>query len=298
MKKIILIIILSSLIINAQDVKTGLSFLKLGAGARNISMSDFGSLTSGDLNNGIYNPSVIAINPKTQLSFSHNTYFKDLSSEFFSGSFSFLNIPFMIGINTTTISDIEVRTKPGEPESKFNAHYFYGNLSAAYELYENLFAGASIKYIYENLFSDDATGYAFDFGISYKNLFKNLTLGASLRNIGSMKQLRTEPTKLPKDFRAGLTYNFDLPDYKLNINTTAGFQNYIDDKISHLHFGIEIFYFNIFALRGGYISGYDSKNVTAGFGIIFRGINLDYAYVPYKYSLGDSHIISFTYTFN
>ncbi len=298
MKKIILIIIFGQLIINAQDVKTGLSFLKLGAGARNISMGDFGSLTPGDLNSSVYNPSVIAINPKTQLSFSHNTFFNDLNSEFFSGSFSFLNIPFMIGINTTTISDIEVRTKPGEAESKFDAHYFYGNLSAAYELYENIFAGASIKYIYENLFSDDATGYAFDFGISYKNLFKNLTLGASLRNIGSMKQLRSEPTKLPKDFKAGLTYIFDLPDYKLNINTIAGYQNYIDDKISHFHFGVEIFYYNMFALRGGYISGYDSKNITAGFGIIFRGINLDYAYVPYKYSLGDSHIISFTYTFN
>lgn len=298
MKKIIVLIFLSSLIINAQNIKTGLSFLKLGAGARNISMGDFGSLSSGDLNSGIYNPSVIALNPKTQLSFSHSTFFRDLNSEFFSGSFSVLNIPFMIAVNTTTISDIEVRTRPGEAESKFDAHYFYGNLSAAYELYDNLFAGASIKYIYENLFSDDANGYALDFGISYKNILKNLTIGASLRNIGSMKQLRTEATKLPKDFRAGANFNFDLPDYKLNFSLAAGYQNYIDDKISHFHFGIEIFYYNMFALRGGYITGYDSKNITAGFGIIFRGINLDYAYVPYKYSLGDSHIISFIYTFN
>ncbi|MEJ5351037.1 MAG: PorV/PorQ family protein [Melioribacteraceae bacterium] len=298
MKKIIILILISSLIINAQNIKTGLSFLKLGAGARNISMGDFGSLSTGDLNSGIYNPSVIALNPKTQLSFSHNTFFRDLNSEFFSGSFLILNIPFMIAVNTTTISDIEVRTRPGEAESKFDAHYFYGNLSAAYELYDNLFAGASIKYIYENLFSDDANGYALDFGISYKNIFKNLTIGASLRNIGSMKQLRAEATTLPKDFRAGANYNFDLPDYKLNFSLAAGYQNYIDDKISHFHFGIEIFYYNMFALRGGYITGYDSKNITAGFGIIFSGINLDYAYVPYKYSLGDSHIISFTYTFN
>jgi len=298
MKKIIILILISSLIINAQNIKTGLSFLKLGAGARNISMGDFGSLSSGDLNSGIYNPSVIALNPKTQLSFSHNTFFKDFNSEFFSGSFSVLNIPLMIAVNTTTISDIEVRTRPGEAESKFDAHYFYGNLSAAYELYDNLYAGTSIKYIYENLFSDDANGYALDFGITYKNIFKNLTIGTSLRNIGSMKQLRTEATKLPKDFRAGANYNFDLPDYKLNFILAAGYQNYIDDKISHFHLGIEIFYYNMFALRGGYITGYDSKNITAGFGIIFRGINLDYAYVPYKYSLGDSHIISFTYTFN
>ncbi|MEG8946063.1 PorV/PorQ family protein [Rosettibacter firmus] len=296
MKKTLFILLISS-IIYAQNITTGLSFLKIGSGARNISMGDFGMISSNDLNNGIYNPSVIAFEPKNRLSFTHNTLFNDLKSELFTGSIILFKIPLMFGINTTNISDIEIRTKPGEADSKFDAHYFYGNLTTGFKIYQNIFAGVSFKYIYESLFSDDATGFGFDFGLSYKDLIKNLNAGISFRNIGSMKQLRTEPTKLPKDLRLGATYNINLVDYNLDINTLAGFQSYIDDNSSHFHFGIEINYYEILALRGGYITGYDSKNITAGFGILFKGINLDYAYVPYKYSLGDSHIITFTYTF-
>ncbi|MCX7798667.1 MAG: PorV/PorQ family protein [Melioribacter sp.] len=298
MKKIFFLALFTCLVANAQNIRTGLSFLKLGAGARNISTGDFGIISSDDLNNGFYNPSVIAFNPKTQLSFTHNNLFYDLNSELLAGSIKLFNIPFLIGINTTTITNIEIRTKPGKAESKFDAHYFYGYVSTAYEIFNNLSAGASIKYIYENLFSDDATGFGFDFGVSYKNIIKNLNAGISLRNIGSMKQLRSEPTKMPKDFRAGVNYNYKIDKYKLNINTLAGFQNYIDDKSSHFHFGLEVYFYNLFALRGGYITGYDSKNITAGFGVVYKGINLDYAYVPYKFSLGDSHILTFTYTFN
>ncbi len=298
MKKILFIILISSLTLNAQNVKTGLSFLKLGTGARNISMGEFGNISSDDLNNGFYNPSVIAFNTQTQLSFTHNNLFIDSNSEFFSGSFKLFNIPFLIGINTITISDIEIRTKPGEVESKFDAHYFYGNISTAMKIHENIFAGISVKYIYENLFSDDATGICFDFGLSYKNLLKNLNAGISLRNLGSMNKLRNESTKLPKDLRIGATYNYHLNEYKLNIITTAGYQSYLDDNASHFHVGIEVNYFNLISIRGGFISGYDSKNLTACFGIVYKKINFDYAYVPYKYSLGDSHIISLSYSFN
>lgn len=299
MKKILILLIISSILVNAQSAgKTGLSFLKLGTGARNIALSDFGVLSSGDLNSVIYNPSIIAIDPKTQLSFTHNSLFNDLSSEFFSGSFSLFDVPIAVGINTTTLANIEVRTRPGEAESKFDAHYFYGSISTAYEFYEHLYAGVTIKYIYENLFSDDAVGLGFDFGLSYSGLYKNLVVGATFRNIGSMNELRTESTKLPKDFRIGAAYNFLLSEYKLNFTAIAGIQKYIDNENSHLHFGVEILYYEMFALRGGYITGYDSKNLTAGFGILWRGINIDYAYVPYKYSLGDTHIISFTYTFD
>lgn len=299
MKKIIALLFISTVFINAQDAgKSGLSFLKLGAGARNIAMSDFGVVASNDLNAAIYNPSVIALNPKSQLSFTHNSLFKDLNSEFFSGSFSLFDIPIVLGINTTTVSGIEVRTRPGEAESKFDAHYFYGSFSTAYKLYDNLYAGATIKYLYENLFSDDAAGFGFDFGFSFTGIYKNLNIGASIRNIGSMNELRYESTKLPKDFRIGAAYNYFLSDYKLNFTAIGGFQKYLDENNSHLHLGVEVLYFDMFALRGGFITGYDSKNITAGFGIFWRGINIDYAYVPYKYSLGDSNIITFTYSFS
>ncbi len=299
MKKLLIIALLASINISAQSAgSSGLSFLKLGFGARNIAMGDLGVIGNNDLTALNYNPALLADSNKAQIFFTHNSLFEDLGSEMFAGSFSLFGIPIAVGVNTTTISNIEVRTKPGEAETTFDAHYFNASISTAYNISENIFIGASAKYIYENLFVDDATGLGFDFGAAYKNVIENLSLGVSLRNIGSMNSLRNESTKLPTDLRIGASYYYPINEYNIDLNATAGFQKYTANDDSHIHTGIELTYDRTFSLRGGYITGYDSKDLSAGFGVFWNGFNLDYAYVPVNFNLSDYHIISIMYTFN
>ncbi len=298
MKKIFFLIIISSINLHAQTaVESGLSFLKFGFGARNVAMSDLGVVANNDLSALYYNPALLAVNKKTQLSFTHNSLFQDLNSEMFAGSFSAFGVPLAIGVNTTSVSNIEVRTGPGNPESSFNANYFFASISSAYEISEHIAVGASIKYLYENIFSDKSNGLAFDIGVSYTKLIAGLDFGASIRNIGSMNKLRNEPTKLPTDLRLGGSYEFAITDYDLQFTALAGIQKYLSEDEIHLHLGGETLYNKIIALRLGYVSNYYSKNFSAGFGIIWKGINFDYAFVPVKYGLGDSHIITILYTF-
>ncbi len=295
--KILVLLFISSAILAQSAGESGLAFLKFGFGARNIAMSDLGVVSVNDLSALNYNPSLIALNNKTQLSFSHNSLFQDLNSEMFGASFSIFGLPVAVGVNTTTVANIEVRSQPGDVESVFSAHYFAGSISTAYEIINNFYAGATVKYLYENIFSDDANGLGFDFGISYQGLVNGLSLGAALRNIGSMNELRAQPTKLPTDLRIGAAYNYSLINSRLDFTLLAGFQKYLEQTDSHLHAGGEVVYDKMLALRVGYVSGYDSKSISTGFGIKWKGINLDYAFVPFKYGLGDSHILSFIYTF-
>ncbi len=276
---------------------SGLAFLKFGFGARNVAMSDLGVVGANDLSALNYNPSLLAVNNKTQLSFTHNSLLQDLNSEMFAGSFNAFGLPIAVGVNTTNIADIEIRTTPGDVQSKFSAHYFNGSISTAFHLLEKIYFGVTYKYIYENLFSDNASGYGFDFGVNYQSNITGLTFGAAVRNLGSMNQLRNESTKLPADFRLGAAYNFSLQNSKLDFTALAGFQKYTSQGDSHIHLGGEAVYDKLLSLRIGYASGYDTKNLSAGFGVNLKGINLDYAYVPIKYGLGDSHIISILYTF-
>ncbi len=298
MKKLLLLILISTGGLCAQTAgNSGLSFLKLGFGARNIAMSDLGVVAVNDLSSLNYNPALLRENIKQQFSFTHNSLFQDLSSEMFAGSFSLFNMPFAVGVNTTSVDNIEIRTKPGEPDATFNANYFTASISTALNIYENLNGGVSIKYLYESMYSDDATGLAFDLGLSYRGLIEGMSFGVTLRNIGSMNDLRNENTKLPTDFRAGAAYSFGLEQVNLAFTTLAGIQKYTDTDDMHLHVGGEAVYNNFFSVRLGYMSGYDAKNITAGFGLLWKSLNIDYAYVPVKYGLGDSHIFSFTYTF-
>lgn len=297
-RKLIYIIVIIPVIISAQGAgSSGVAFLKLGSGSRNIALSDFGTVAGNDLNAVNYNPSVLSLNNNTQLSFSHNTLIQDLRSEVLGGSFNAFGIPFAVIINTTTISDIEIRTKPGEAISNFDANYFSASLSSSLEIFKDFHSGISFKYIYENLYTDEATGYAVDFGLTYTGFMKGLSIGASIRNLGAMNKLRNEETVLPKDFRLGASYSYNFTDTKLFLTLLIGLQRYLESDNYHFHTGTEISYDNFFFIRAGYISGYESKSVTTGFGIKIKSLNLDYAYVPFKYGLGDNHIITFIFTF-
>ncbi len=296
-RKIIYLLLAATSLFAQSAGNSGLSFLKFGFGARNVAMSDLGVVAVNDLTALNYNPSMLAVNNKTQLTFSHNSLFQDLNSEMFAGSFSALGLPVAIGVNATNIADIEIRTKPGDPDATFTAHYFASSISTAFNIFEKFYFGLSAKYLYENLYSDNSDGWALDLGANYQGLIDGLSVGASIRNLGSMNVLRGESTKLPADLRLGAAYNFSVKSTRMDFTALAGFQKYTLEDGSHLHIGGEVIYDKMFSLRIGFASGYDSKSISTGFGILWNGINLDYAFVPVKYGLGDSHIISLTYTF-
>jgi hypothetical protein len=298
-KKIIFSFVFLVNLVSAQTAgNSGVAFLKLGSGARNIAMSDLGVAGGNEVNAFNYNPSLLSVQNKTQLSFTHNNLFEDLSSEMFAGSFNAFGIPFAVNLNTTSISNIEIRTKPGDAISKFDANYFSAGISTAYRVFNDFHAGITVKYIYENLYSDEAAGFGLDFGFTFTGLADGLSIAAALRNIGSMNELRNESTKLPNDLRAGAAYSFNLGEAKLQINMLTGIQKYLDTDDLHFHLGAEVNYNDSFYLRGGFVSGYDSKNLSTGFGIKWKSLNIDYAYVPVKYGLGDSQILTFIFSFN
>ncbi|MGD8778637.1 MAG: PorV/PorQ family protein [Ignavibacteria bacterium] len=297
MKKIlILFIIFGHAVLFAQSAgSTGLSFLKIGFGARNIAMGDLGVVTANDVTALNYNPALISRYNGTQLFVTHNELISDTRSELFGSGFELFGIPLALGINTTTVSDIEVRTRPGEAQSTFNANYFYTSLSTGFDLADSISVGFTAKYLYENLFSDEANGWGFDFGLFYSNIIKNVDFGASLKNIGSMNELRNEATELPVDLRVGLAYNTFVSAIDSKVILLSGVQKYTATDDTHIHFGTEILYKNYFALRGGYFTGYESKSFTAGIGLIWNDLNFDYAYTPFDFDLGTSHTISILY---
>lgn len=299
MKTKLFFLMLLSINVFAQSAgETGLAFLKNGFGARNVAMSDFGAVANNDLTALNYNPSLLAFNDKTQISFTHNSLFQDENSEMLAASFKAFGLPFAVGVNTTSISGIEVRTQPGDPLAIFSAHYFAGSISTAYKFTDNISAGISYKYLYEGLYTDESNGNAVDFGLTYNQLINGLTLGASYRNIGSMNILKNEATVLPADLRVGASYNYPLAESKMDFTVLAGYQNYTKQNESHVYVGGECVYDQTFSLRAGYVTNDYTKSFSAGFGVFWKGINLDYAYVPSKYQLGDSHIITMIYSFN
>lgn len=298
MKKFLLIFILASTYIFAQSAgNTGLSFLKFGFGARNIAMGDAGASASNDLSALFYNPSRLTLTEKNEVLIMHSSWIQDVNSELFGIKWNMLGLPWAIGLNYTNISDIEIRTRPGEPDSKFNANYFFGSLSTGFYVWKQLSFGTTIRYMYEGLLSDEANGWGFDFGLNYETPFKGLSLSTVIKNIGSMNALRNQETKLPTDFRLGAAYNFGVESTKLDFIIVAEIQKYLDTDDIHLNLGGDIIYDRIFALRVGYQSGYEAKSFTGGIGLMWGNLRFDYTYMPFSLDLGNANLFSLQFKF-
>lgn len=298
MKKLFIIISLSSTISFAQSAgNSGLAFLKFGFGARNIAMGDAGVSASNDLSALFYNPSRLVSSKTNEVMFMHNEWIQDVRSEVGGIKWNMFNLPWAVGFNVTTVSDIEVRNKPGDPISKFNANYLFGSLSSGFTIYENLDLGVTVKYLYEGMLENESNGFGFDIGVNYLTPVEGLTVSSVIRNIGSMNELKSEGTKLPTEFRVGGAYKFGSESTDLDFIVAGEFQKYLDTDDIHLNGGGEIVYNKIIALRFGYQTGYESRDFTGGLGIIWGNLRFDYAYMPFSLGLGNANLFSIQFHF-
>ncbi len=297
-KKILFTLLFTTVLIIGQNAgNTGLSYLKNGVSAKNIALSDIGTL-SNDVTSVFYNPAVVATLANSQISFTHQAWIQDLNSEIINANFKLFDIPFAVGINTTKIGGFEVRTKPtATPDAIINLNYFYGSISTGYHITDNLSVGATVKYLYESIFADEANGLGFDLGLVYSKLINGLTLGASVRNLGSMNKLRNEKTKLPSDVRFNAMYKMNVDAISSEVTAIGGVQKYLDADNIHIHLGAEVTYLKQFSVRLGYITGYESKGLTFGGGVLWNGFNFDYAYTPFGFGIGNAHTVTLGYGF-
>ena len=294
---LIITLFLSGTMFAQTDVKSGMSFLKIGFGARNIALGDVGVISASNSTASAYNPALLTLNDNSQITLSHNSWMTDVRSEMLGAKFYMLGLPFAAYINSSTINNIELRQKPGEALGTFNVNYFAASLSSAFNLNKSISVGGTVKFLYQGIYADEATGWAFDFGAVYKNLLDNLNLTFAVRNIGSMNQLKNDATKLPASVSAGAGYFIQRHVRNFSVELFTAVRKYIDDNNFHLHSGAEVGFKDFVFVRAGYITGYEARSYSVGLGLNWRGFNFDYAFAPFDYALGNSNIISIQYTF-
>lgn len=298
-KKIILIalafIFSASLTYSQNDGpgNTGMAFLKLGVGARSVAMGESFSSVAEDATAFIYNPAMLNFGEKTNIYLSHNVGLFDQKNSFLGAKINLNKINLGFGLLRSGVDDIEVRLTPGAPIEKFNSQNLSLGLSGSYEIYKNLSLGITGKFLYEKIFTDEASGFAVDLGTSYRQ--NNLTFGFMVANIGSMNELNKVSTKLPTLVRFGGSYknNFD----KFSIVVSADGFKVLNGGKFHIHSGIEGGYKDLLFVRAGYQTNYDNKGFSAGIGFKYMGITIDYALVPYYDTFGTGNTISLGYIF-
>ncbi|MCE1163961.1 MAG: PorV/PorQ family protein [Bacteroidetes bacterium] len=278
---------------NDGAANTGMSFLKLGIGARSISMGEAFVSLADDGTAFIYNPARINATNNGNVTVMFNKSMLDMTTNFVGAKFRMNKFGIGIGLLKTTVSDIEVRNNPGEAIETFNSDNFSGGVSLCYDFRPNFSIGATIKMLYEKIYIDEASGYAFDFGANYK--INDVSFAMVLSNLGSMNALYTTETKLPAALRFGASYVIR----KSNFTFTGALDGFkvLDGGTLHTHMGAEAGYKDFIFLRAGYQTGYENKSFSAGLGLKYKTLYLDYAFQPYTIGFSSGNSLSLGFNF-
>jgi hypothetical protein len=281
----------------AQAGQAGLSFLKNGVGARSVAMGNAG-VALGDLGSAMYyNPALLADDERASISIVHNEWIQDITTEYVGIALPANGWSFGVFLGLTSVAGIELRDTPSpEPDGTFDSQNFAGGVTASFALADVLDFGVNLKYIFEKIHVDDASGYAVDFGVSSQPFadgdLKDLRFGAALANLGSMSELSSAETTLPLLLRYGAGYAIPVRALKSAINVEVGGVSLLEESTTHANIGVEFDYIDMVFLRLGYRSGFDDKDISFGAGARYSSLRFDYAFVPHNDSFGNAHTIA------
>ncbi len=272
---------------------TGLAFLKLGVGARAGGLGGAFSAISDDATATFWNPAGLAYS-HTQVTFTHTEWLQDITNEFLAITFPAFRGTVGLSVYTNNVGGIEHRLNPSEePIGTVEANDVALGFSYATSIHSSLKAGLTVKYLYEKIFIESATGYAFDFGLIFQPFSNPLRVAVVAQNLGSVDKLRTESINLPKTIRLGVSYLLAL-DANGGAVLLAADGVKVAETDFRGSFGAELQFKDRLAVRVGYQTGLSQQDFGGGLGLKVNRYQLDYGFIPFDSSFGDTHRFSFT----
>jgi long-subunit fatty acid transport protein len=276
------------------QTSSGLTALQIGSSGRATAMAEAATAVSHDASAPFWNPSGLAWLEKRQVHFTHNEWIQGINHEAVSFARPGRSLSWGLHAMLTSVNDIEQRnTATEEPLSTFSAHTIAVGFTLARKMTERLSVGVNLRYLYEKIYVESADGYAADLGIQYRTPISGLEVGATVQNFGTTTPLHQEKMNLPETMRLGAGYTLPLGEGPLTVLLAVDYVN-IFDKNSYVNAGIEIRPLTMLAMRSGYASNHSNRDFSMGFGLLLKNLTLDYAYVPFKQGLGNTHQFSVT----
>lgn len=271
---------------------TGAQFLKIGCGARAIGMGEAYSAVADEVSAIYWNPAGLAQIGSRQVSAMHTMWLESINYDFLAYAQPLMEGSIGVSLNYLSMSKMDKLDENGVKDGTFSP--YDGALNVAYaQKVGSITGGVNLKVIRQELDGDSATGFAVDLGTLHQ-LSDKLQAAVVVQNIGPEIKFIEESDPLPMSIRLGISARL-VSKLVLALDGVAPI-----DNEPNLHVGCEYTLDAIrdfpIACRIGYktttASDLDAlSGLSGGLGFYLRGLDIDYAWVPYG-DLGDTHRIS------
>lgn len=274
----------------ARPGRTGLSFLKLGVGARAAGLGEAYTAVANDATALYWNPAGMTGVTGTDLTIIHTQWFQGITHEFVGAVVSTGTSAAGLGIILLTVDGLERRTDiPTEqPVATFSTYDAVLTGSYARRIGERISMGITAKGVYEKILFETASGMAFDLGVQYKTPHEGMIVGGSIRNVGPRITFVQESFALPREVRIGVGYVPSSPLLQRRALVTADVSKRRDEPV-RLSIGGAYTYQERVSVLLGYQLRQDEAGLAAGLGVRLRRYRLDYAFAPFNAGLGTTH---------
>jgi len=260
-------------------------FLKIGVGPRAEAMGQAYVAIANDAEALFYNPAGISQFEKNEVFFANTQWVVDIQLEY-------LGLVYHLdGVNTLGLAVTYLHTEEMEETTELfpygTGNYFrYADallgLTYSRKMTDKFSFGLSVKYMHETLAELTMSSFLFDLGTYYKTGWKSVRFAVAVTNFGrdmapegsfTSKNLNNEQVTVnsfqkfppPILFRIGIAGEL----YKTENNMITGsFQlNHPNDNVENVNFGLEYWWRELFALRGGFASARTEEDFSTGFGL-------------------------------
>lgn len=257
-------------------------FLKIGVGGRAVGMGESFVAVANDASALYWNPAGIVQIGKSEAIFSHINWPVDVKHEFFG------YVHKLGDINSLGISVSALHTDEFEETTEFQPtgtgrYVSFGDiavgLSFARKMTDRFSVGLTVKYIDETLAELHARNVLLDFGTYYWTGFGSSRFAVSVVNFGTnIKPGGTVVTRdgtsidqfqdfsPPTIFRVG--FATELLENEVSKLTSSIQLNHPNDNSENFNIGLEYYWRNTLALRGGYRANVEEESFTFGAGIL------------------------------
>lgn len=313
---IALMLVLPAIELHGQVFTAGLDLLQISKDARSVSMGDAGTALDNGASAIHQNPANLLFNSSEELQASYHSWVLGSSYQHIGAVLKPTKGVIGLSVYGNSISDIEIRNRPGQAIGTFSVDYLV--LSAAYAReFLGINLGISGSFLNEQYLENNARGYAFGFGAS-KDLFSDerLIVGLAANHIGEMQRLNILRTQLPTNIRAGIksrVLKLDLTSdqgssFPIRVDMLVDWvyepdqsealsQNAIQNENGYFNAGMEVTIGKIIRLRSGY-KGWDGARKWAyGIGIRSNDVDVDIAQIPFQEGLGNALSATLKYRF-
>lgn len=277
--------------------KTSFNFLTIGVDAKVVSLADAGVALFPDIGTIYYNPAGLSLYNKSSFILTYRNWLIDGKFVYLSTSIPIKNLNLAISLTSLSISDIEIRTMPGEVQGKFTARDLSFALSISPKWRSNLKTGFTAKYIFEKIFIDEIHYFTFDVGVLYPSKISdfNLCAGISLKDIAFRSKYRNSTINPPSTLSIGASISY----------STSSIEPFLVFEGKHKFYeGINLFstaigfkFLTGFMINLGFISGGNINNLRFGAGVEVKNFAVQYAFAPHEFNFPTSHILTIKLNF-